>query len=347
MKTKSCYPLLIAFLIVLPALTRAGNQDAYTKKIKKSFSVSAGVQFNLSNKFGDVSCSLWEKDEISIEVTITAETRSADVAENIFAGIDVTSSQTGSTVDIRTSISENFMVKNSFSIDYQVHMPPYTQLCLTNRFGNVVLTELNSRSKLVVEHGKLEAANLNHGDNQVEISFGSASLGSVKGTMLNIKHSSLEADYIGNIRLTSDYSDISIGKAVMVDGTLTGGSLDMKTNSVLKLKSRFANIHIDLLDQKLEINGQYGNVEIDQVSPGFQVIDIINQFGNFEVRIPAEASYNLDASTEFGNIEFNSEKAVFTLRQISDNNQIYQGRIGENPAASVKVRSKFGRISLR
>ena len=337
--------ILIVFLIV-PGLIYARQKEGLQKVIKKEFSVTQNAILKISNSFGDVTCTIWEKNEISIEVTISVETTSVSNADKIFSRIDISFRGSDSEVEAATKLAKNFNTKGDFNIDYKVMMPSSVALHLINKFGDVMIKELFAKSEIRVEYGKASLGKLNHGDNLLEVAFGSASIESMKGAVVMIQFSKMRLGYAGSLRLKSKYSDIQAGEVIVLDGTFEGGSIDLDHVSVLIVESKFSSFDIGMVKQKINLKMQFGSFEVKGISPEFKSLVIDNQHGSVKIAMPEDLNYTLDARVQFGSIKFPKSRASFSVMNVSSQEELYQGTVGTNPTATVKIRSEFGSIKL-
>ncbi|MBC8315425.1 MAG: hypothetical protein ISR57_04650 [Bacteroidales bacterium] len=342
------YILILLFFIVfsLPKCSDGANRSEITKEITKKYSISPEAKVTLKNSFGSIHCTTWDKNEISINIVITVDTKSQEKAEEIFELIDFTLNGSESAVTARTRLAKDFKVKGKFSINYFVHIPATVNLDLSNEFGDVVIGELKGRSIISIEYGHAVIETLNHGDNLLKVEFGSFRIGSLKGAVINMEFSKLTIDYAGSIRLKSKYSDLTIGEVVVLEGSVEGGKMNLENATVLTLTTEYPSVEIGTLKEKLFVDGDFGNFEIRHVSPDFKSITIINDYGNYIIPIGTSASYTIDAELHHGGIQLPKDQAEFSTYISSDSELIIQGTIGKNPAGAVKIRSEFGNISL-
>ncbi|MFH1296007.1 MAG: hypothetical protein ABIJ04_01890 [Bacteroidota bacterium] len=337
--------LLIGFLVA-PAAGNGRQMNGLKKIIKKEFTVSPDANLRLNNRFGDISCAIWDKNEIAIEVTISVETTSETVAEKIFSRIDIAFKGSESKVEAATSLAKGLNAKDHFSIDYKVMMPSAVFLDLSNKFGDVMIKELHAKSTIRVEYGKAMLGKLHHGDNLLEVAFGSATVESMKGAVVLIQFSRMRLDYAGSLKLSSKYSDIHVGEVVMLEGTFEGGNIDLGKASVLTLQGSFSNFDIAMVKQKINLDTKFGSCKVKTIDPGFKSLVVVNQHGSVEIAIPGEISYTLDAETHFGSITFPKSRAFLSVMNVSTHDELYKGTVGTNPTAIVKIRNEFGSIKL-
>lgn len=347
MKHLSTYIILplIAFQVSsLPV--KAMQKDGLKKTIKKEFLVVPDARLRLTNSFGDITCTIWDKNEIMVEVTVSVDTKSEQEAEKIFSQIDIFSTGSESEIEVSTRLAKNLKSYNHFSIDYLVMMPASVSLDLTNKFGDVMIRELHAKSTIRVEYGKASLGKLNHGDNLLEISFGAASVESMKGAVVNIRFSKMRLDYAGSLKIDSKYSDIQAGEVILMEGTFEGGTIDLDHASVLTLDTRFSSFNIGSVKQKISLDAGFGSFKVGTVSPGFKSLVIENQHGSVEIGIPAEMSYSLDAESHFGSLDFPGKSTFLSVSDQPGYEESYRGTVGKTPTATVKIRNEFGSIQL-
>jgi len=84
--------LKISLLVLLLGAfvgSQAIAKEEFTKKISKSYDVNKEATLAIKNKFGKIHCQNWDKNSISIEVTITLEASSQEKANKYFDRINI------------------------------------------------------------------------------------------------------------------------------------------------------------------------------------------------------------------------------------------------------------------
>ncbi|MBE0649031.1 MAG: hypothetical protein IH596_14765 [Bacteroidales bacterium] len=338
--------LLVAFQVA-SYVAQAAQKDGIRKVIKKEFAVQPDATLRLDNRFGDIACTIWDKNEISVEVTLSVETKSQETAEKFFSKVDIYSLGSESKVEVTTKLAKNMNSKGHFSIDYNVMMPASVVLDLSNEFGDVMITELFAKSAIRVAYGKASIGKLNHGDNLLKISFGSATVKSMKGAVVSMEFSKMRLDYAGSLRINSKYSDVDAGEVIVMEGTVEGGKIDLQQTSVLTIETKLSSFTVGSVKQKIVLDAEFGSFNVETVSPEFKSLVVENQHGSVGIGIPETLGYTLDAKSQFGSIKFSKTNASFSLSNVSGQEEIYKGIVGENPTANVKIRNEFGSINLK
>ncbi|MFC2102367.1 hypothetical protein ACFLS7_05185 [Bacteroidota bacterium] len=342
------YTLILLFVLqFIPEANYAMQKDGMTKVIKKEFQVRSDAKLKLNNRFGDITCTLWDKDVIDIVVTISVDTKSETSAEKIFSKIDISFNGSESEVEVATKLAKNLNSKGHFSIDYKVMMPKSVSLDLINKFGDVMISELNAKSAIRVEYGKAALGKLNHGDNLLTIAFGSASVESMKGAVVMIQFSKMRIDYAGSLKINSKYTDVNAGEVVVMEGKFEGGTIDISQASVLTLETKFSSFTVGSVKQKINLDAEFGSFNVKTVNAGFKSLAVDNKHGSVEVGIPETIGYTLDAESHFGSIKFLKTNNSFSTLNVTGQDEVYKGTVGDAPTANVKIRNEFGSINLK
>ena len=337
--------LLLAALLAGTA-SMAAKSAEYTREIKKEFSVNPDAKLILENKFGDIRILPTDQNRVTIQVMITVDARDLESAVKLFEKVKIRFANTADQVEARTELDEDLRVRGKFSIDYTVSMPVSMSLDAENKFGDLTAGEIGGKSRLKIGYGNLEISKLSNSDNLVEVRFGKARIDRTKGAVMILKYSEFNGDYAGSLNLNSQYSNVSIDDIVVLDATFEGGNLDLGTASVLTCRSKFSDISLGTLDQKLDLNNQYGSFEIEEVKPGFTALTVVNSYGNIELGMAPDASFKLEADMHFCNLGFDKDKASMDYYNESSHDLQARGTIGSGASALVKITSSFGNVDL-
>lgn len=351
MKTIVKIVMIALAAMLLLGIKGASAAEEYTKVIRKDFRVNPDALLAIRNKFGKVHINNWEKNEITLEVTITVSASDQERAAKRFERINIDITGTAGEVTASTRIEEGkFSGKGKFSVDYLVHMPVSNRLDITNKFGDIFINELRGKTKIDLSYGNIEARKLDNSDNLLEISFGKARINWITGAVLTLSYSEMSLDYAGSLRMNSRFSDLDADKIIALNMLQEGGKLDIDKSSVVESKSKFTDINVNRIDQSLNLDIQYGNCEIGEIPPGFTFINIRNRYGNVKVNLNANARYSLDAEMSFCELDFPEKESKLSYRSITHTSKHYKGfvRSADQSASSrVTVNSAYGNVSLR
>ncbi len=331
--------LLIA-LLLLSFFTPSFAAEK-TRSLKKEFVVGQDVKLNIETSYGKVHLNVWDKNLMTIDVLITTDASSEKEAQRMLDNITPVITGNSSQVDIVTKIANTGSSgKNrSFSIDYTINMPRSTSLDADNRFGDLFLDESTGPAKINIEYGNLTINKLTNPAADITMKFSNASIFEASDLKLNAQYSNLKSKSAGKVSSNSKFSTLDMGNISSLG--LTSG---YDTYTIEELKSvsgtaKFSTITIGELMQSIDLNLDYGGLDVKQVNPGFSSINLITSFNGVELGIPASASYRLMADLSFGELKY-PKGATITVTEKSYTSKTYSGTIGSSKSSTSKVTIK-------
>ncbi|MGA3014249.1 MAG: DUF4097 family beta strand repeat-containing protein [Bacteroidales bacterium] len=340
-------PILVLIFILKPAQAR--SHDDFTKVISKEYPVNPDAQVILDNKFGQIHCSNWDKNIVSIEVRISVNASSQASADKLFDLVNITSDGSPSRVETRTVFDKGGFGGNSkINIDYMVNMPTTVNLNITNKFGNIYVNELSGKANLDIAYGDMEVNKLLNTDNVIDIKFGKGTFQNITGAVVKMVYSEMKVEYAGSLFIDSKFSNLKGSRIISLSMGFEGGNMEIQNSTAITGKSKFSDLNINHLDKKLELDIQYGSCDVSHIGADFTLINIINKYGDVNVNIPSESSYKLDADLKFCDLDFPEDQANFTQKITTNTSKSFRAIVGKapNPEATVTVRSEFGNVSI-
>jgi hypothetical protein len=209
-----------------------GNEKPLVEKKKtysKSYDLSSNDVVTLENRFGELRISTWDKNEIKVEVTMTAKGNTDERASYILDRLSVEDRKTSNGVYFHTDINDgekkykNTTYKDEgFSINYVVMMPSKNRLKVSNEFGATILPDYSGEISVESKFGSLTAGKLVN-PKRVTVEFGSAEIESIGSGDLEIKFSrAIIGSLDGNVRAQFEHCS---GVQLNLDNGLKGLSL--------------------------------------------------------------------------------------------------------------------------
>jgi hypothetical protein len=346
---KPIFKIVLIFSVIFILFPgRSSAHDESTKIIKKEYTVNPDARILFDNKFGQIHINNWDKNLVTIEIRITVAASNQAKADRLLDLVTIASEGTPSSVQTRTILSKDFTDNTKISVDYTVSMPSTVMLSLTNKFGDVYLNELTGKGNFEVSYGNLEVNRLMNSDNVININFGKGDIRYITGAMVTLKYSELNVEYAGSLFVASKFSNLEGNKVVSLSLNFEGGKVDLENCSVVTGSTKFTDLNFSKLDNKIDLDIQYGNCDVSDIIPDFKLISIRNKYGNVSVGIPSTASYTLDASLKFCDLDFPEDRADITQKLSTNTSKSYKATIGKkpNPESKVIIRSEFGNVSL-
>jgi hypothetical protein len=342
---KSKFKLTFALLILSSLFVGAAGVE-YNKNIRKAWAKSSVTALTVSNKFGEVKINDIGGDSVTIKVVITIDNASQSKAKDLMDMIHIHFSKSGGMVSAETTIEDNFKSKQSFRIDYLINIPKDRDLDITNRYGNVVVNELEARGTFNVSYGNLTAGKMKAPSGSpisVIVNYGKADIETINNANMEFKYSKLYAGEIDNLVLDMKYSTLNLHKTrnLTLDSKYDGINIDEIGN--LKSVSKYTNYKIGLLLASFDLDTGYGSVRINKVDSKFEAIKIVNSYGGINIGLN-DLNYRLKADCSYCDVDYPSDR--YKGDRIKDNQRFsLEGNIG-NGGGSVSISSRYGGIKL-
>ncbi len=343
----------------------------FTKSIVKEFDISRDGTVGITNKYGSIDVRTWDASQVKIDVTIEADARSEEAANEIFNRIAIKFDNSPSVVRAITEIETTTGWKSwfnwgsdgdQFEINYVVHLPATVVLELDNKYGDIYVGDMQNRASVVLKYGDMKLGNIG-GNASITMGYSDGSISSTKDLTLDLAYSELYLGSSGNISFDGKYSDLQVETAGDVNSTT--GYVDVKIQKMGKLTNtgKYDDFIIDDV-VSLDINSKYsgfvvndlhtygaftmsyGSVDIENVQPGFQSISIQTSYTDVSIDVDDSATFSLDASTKYCGVDHYGMEIYHEIEKSSETT--VKGYRGSRDAASrITAVMSYGELTIR
>lgn len=351
--------LLLIFVQILVITSVFAGSEEFSKNLHKEYNADANTLLMIQNRFGDVDINNWDKNQVTIDVTITVDHRNEEKAKELIDYINVKFSQSGNTIEAITEIDDKFSKWNSFSfgddrkefsIDYKVNIPKGIKLDLENKYGDVFINEIAGHAKISVKYGNLKVNKISRENvkplSEVYLAYSKGTIEECKWLNLTLKYSKLEIEKCKALIAITKYSKLYVdrGSSIVCESKYDEYRIGKVTNFVTT--SAYTDFDINEVYKKMEFDNRYGNINIDYVPADFEKIDIENEYGNIDIGIDPNASYYLKGYAKYADIDYPSQGKVSRIKE-STSLQV-EGIVGtdNNTKSSVEIETKYGSVDL-
>ena len=306
--------LAAIFALSAPMVALAtGDQDVRKQKlINKSYDVGADDKLDIENQFGNVVVSTWDKQQITVDIEISARASTDERAQDIMNKIDVRDSRDGHSIRFKTKVDEihngngnkdrgrNNEGDRSFYIDYVIHMPIGNRLTIDNSFGKTEIPAFKGLVSLTSKFGSLNTGKLDNVD-QIDVEFGKA--------------------YITGI---------------------TNGKVVFKFNK----ESRIGKV-----EGNVKISSEFSQNVSFNVADNIQELSVFESYSGVRMVVTKSLSAEFEIHTSFGHFNNESDVAINERKEGDDNDygphfdKDYSGKAGDGKAR-IRIKSSFGTVRL-
>lgn len=342
---KSIFSLIFALLLATSTLVSAAGAD-YTKNIKKAWPKIAVNALKVTNKFGEIKINDQGGDSVTIKVIITIENNSESKARDLINKISIDFDKSGGLVSAETNIEEDFRSKQNFTIDYQINIPKNRDLDITNKYGNVVVQDLEAKGNFNVSYGTMSAGKIKVPSGSpavVNINYGKADIESINEATMIFKYSKLFGGDIAKLNLDSKYSEINVHNISTLIMDSKYDAINIEEIGRLKAASKYTNYKIGLLHDNFDLDTGYGSVRINKVDAQFDKIKIVNSYGGINIGMN-DLNYQLNAECSYCDVDYPQDR--FKGDKVKENqNFSLDGRVGTG-GGTVTINSRYGGVKL-
>jgi hypothetical protein len=348
--------ILLTILAVLLSFSLAGQE--VSKEYHKEYKADKNTTLDISNKYGDVVITAWDKDQVVIDVKVTVSYPDRSRAEKYLGMIDVQFSEGTNLITAKTVIEDNFNFSGwgnnrEFKINYSVKMPYTSNLTLSNRYGNTDIDELRGLVNLDIKYGAIEVDKLTRGNekpiNKLVIAYSKGTITEAGWLDMNVRYTStLSIPRSQALLIDSRYSKLKIGETSSIVSDAKYDTYNIEKINNLVLMSGYTTVNVETLTRKLNSEGSYGSLVVNEIPAGFESLDVSYRYSGVRLGIDESASYRLEGKSSYGGIKYNEDNFNFQKRIVENTSSEISGVVGKenSPSATVKVSTSYGTIKL-
>lgn len=353
----------ILWLVLFSFLSQGVEaQERVSKKISKKYAMSNWGELQLNNKYGDINLFGWDKDEVTIDITITVRHKKNEGAKELLKRIQPVFKEGDDFVSASYQILEKNssffsklfeeanpfdMNRSNIQIDYEVYMPEKADLNIINMFGDVILDNWKGNLKATIEHGDLFInQDLNRGN--ITMKYGRLRAKNIDNASVNLKNGVLDMSNSKNLRITSSGSDISLKDIKSLEAYSNKDGITVERVGSIYGKFKFTSIELTKLEKNVDINLRVAD---------FRVFEITN--ANVDIVIAQESSeislnifnfpHHFSATLEEGLVRM--PKTFYNIdSEILDKGKklrVIKASYGDNIQGAISITGKKGVILLK
>lgn len=316
---KLTYKLFLFLLIGTSTSLHASDaifKKEFTREVHESFNVSSNAHLGVQNKYGDISITTWDKNQIQIDVLIKVKSSNSEKAQKFLNAIEIDFQSSSSKVLAKTVYPDqnnsnswwSGWFGNNKNIDYEVHYtikaPEDMSTTLVNKYGNITQSSIDGDCDVTNKYGDVFMKNVS-GDFSLDLGYGKATVGEVGNSEIQIKYSSLKLMGAQDLELSTKYSDIKIKTcgnvvadtkyddyAIETIGSLkNNGKYDefkIGTINSIHIDTKYTGVNINTLNSKGIFDTGYGSVNVNATGSNLEKIAIRSKYTGYEFDIPGD-----------------------------------------------------------
>ncbi len=338
------------------------GQEVVSKKIEKTYDLTNTGEVHIDTKYGEVFINGWNKNTIQIVANIKVTHKKKEKAKILLDRITPTFRPTRNLVTIKTEIGEKnksafskyFNKVNPFDFDkgnveinYTIYMPMNAEINLTNKFGDVIISDWTGKLKATLQHGDLWI-NENLSYATIDMKFGKLNAKSITYGNLTFKNGEISIDESNILELNSSGTTIDAVKI---------GSLELHSNKdkitidkVAKLNGqvKFSKIKLNEVQNRISLNTKLADIRINKITSQNARIEFFQESSDININIHGFA-FQFNATLEQGLLRIPTSFKNVDTNIIDKNKKTREikASYGKNPSGRISITGYKGIVILK
>lgn len=289
--------------------------EKVSKKIFHDLKADKNIDVRITNKYGKINISSWEKDSVKLSIEISAVAKTKEEAEKILQRVhvepvfdekyfilttEISEKTSGNIIsqliDDLTDKAKELIDKTNVEIIISITVPERAKITVNNKYGDINFSqnfkgslqatlaygnlnahELPPFSSLSVQSGNIYASMIQNG--RIALKYGKLALRSADRLYLESSSSEIDIDEVKDLDMDSRNDDFNILSAY----SLTG-------------KTSLSKIFVQEMKQKARLEMQGGSLKIRTLKASFDWIDIQSKSTDIKITPEENLAYQLDIS---------------------------------------------------
>lgn len=320
--------LFLAVLLNVSALAAAFTKE---KKINDRFTTDGYSKLRITNQYGKVHINTWSKNEVTINIVVTAKAETEERAKSLLTEVDITQQKADNRFIYYTAIKrKKFSLKDNadeLSVDYTINMPHNMFIELKNRFGDVFIDDFSGQMHLSVEYGAVKVQKLTGNVINMEVDFGSLSIASADNAYIISRYSKVNVDRASKLTVTSRFGKSNISNVKRLTLSQDYGDVALNNIEVLKGDISYSGFTIDKLGTEAVLNMQYcTKCNLGTISGKTERLSVHAKFSKLTCIVENNADMSVAITTKFGSV--NGLSLQKTEVDEDRYNSSYRGKLG-------------------
>jgi hypothetical protein len=356
--------ILTINLILLIFSSLSAQSDSETRSFIKTVPVGKETSLEVSNKYGTIQITPWNKDSAYIRAEVKAYAPNHSKLRKMFDGITVNITETKYMVRAQTDFTQNInMLFESFKgmtsklisydshveINYYINIPEYLNLKIENKYGDVYMEDNTGDFSASVSNGSFKANSLGKGSS-IKMAFCDATVNSIASGNIDASFSEISIGETGDLSINSISSRYDIKKAGMIRFESRRDKIFIDNIEILQGNSYFTDFKVSILKKELNLTTRYGSVNADLIEKGFEAININSGYSDISLDFDPGSSYNLDIRHINAFLVLPDKNIKIEQKGLNEEKKEYMtyGTVGKNPGTTkVKIDATRGNIYLK
>ncbi len=324
------------------------------KKEHKQYTVPDGGKLFIDNTYGKVHINTWDKNEITIDITVTAKAKNDEQAQEILDRISFSASgeEGGRNVFCKTVLAtqKHNIEQSSMQIDYVINAPKKNALDIINKYGDVFLADFSGKLNMHVSYGGLDMQTITGGDKNIKVAYGSAMVSSIESGSFDISYTNLTIESAGKIDVTNKFGNSNITSVQNLSIDQKYGNVETGTVGHITGTIDYANLEIAELQTSANLALKYcGKADFKLIRQGVDQFVTEAYYSNVSLHLADAANLSMEIATSYSSVKKSATLKAVELTNItpnSMNSEHYRGKAGAG-AGNMVINAHYSNINFK
>ncbi|TMM57410.1 hypothetical protein FEE95_13070 [Maribacter algarum] len=356
-----CKKLLwVALVMVLGQSVTA--QEKVSKKITKTYAMTDAGKLNLENKYGNITINGWDKNEVSVAISIEVNHRKKENAEALLKriqpiardgeefvslGYEILEKKTGWFARLIDEANPFDYDRSNIQIDYTIYMPAKAELKITNTFGDVLIEDWTGKLKALIEHGDVWLSeDLNKAD--FTMRYGKLRAQNISYGSVDIKNGELDIRDSKSLRLNSNGSDIAMDAVTSLEIYSNKDNISMNEVSTMFGTLKFSTLELDYLTKEADMTLKIADFRVGNITNSDVNIAINQESSEISLNV-TDFSHQFDATLEQGLVRMPKSFDNIDSKMLDKGKKLREikATYGNSTQGRISIRGKKGVVLLK
>ena len=359
------YKIIITLSLILIIFRSLSAQNASeTRSFIKTVTVGKETTLEVSNKYGTIQITPWNKDSAYIRAEVKAYAKDQSKLKKMFDGITVNITDSKYMVRAQTEFTSNInMLFESFKgmtskiisydshieINYYINIPEYLNLKIENKYGDVYMENNTGEFNISISNGSFKANSLGK-KASITMVFCDAKINSIGSGNVDASFSEVSIGETEDLSINSISSKYDIKKAGMISGESRRDKFFIENIGSLQGNAYFTDYKVNTVRKEINLTTRYGSINADLIEKGFEYININSSYSDLSLRFDPGSSYNFDIRHINAFLVLPDKNIKTEQKALNEDKKEYMtyGTFGKNPGtAKVKIDATRGNIYIK
>ncbi|MFP4059824.1 MAG: hypothetical protein ACLFUC_05020 [Bacteroidales bacterium] len=343
---------LTALLALLLTCEIHSQTFTESKHVEKKFRLGKNTTVDITNKYGKVHVSTWEKDSVLFRIDLLVKSSSIEKLESTFESIDfdfskteyyvlaktIIQSKTGGIISEIVNLAESmFTQTNHITIDYHVTLPDDISLKIENKYGDIYIDDYKGNFTLTLSNGDLKAGNLT-GRSIIDLSFGDGIITSIDKCKMSISYGDLSIRQVEDLQVNSKSSKITLETVEFINMDSKRDKYNMHNVGKIFGDTYFSDIMLFNINREISLDMKYGLLSVDEINKNFSLVNLNTEYTDVNIYLKPQSSYYLDVTHgKEVNLRYPRVDNIQEKKISDDDKYLTYGNIG-TPGAKAKIK---------